>query len=56
METKDENGLTYYKVDDEWKLAGRAGHPMTLRYLELLKGKPTCVCNDCKPDPEKSNG
>lgn len=44
LETKEEKGLIYYKTDNEWKLAGRAGKAMTLRYLELLKGKPTCVC------------
>ena len=46
METKTEDGLIYYKVDDDWKLAGRDGHPLTYRYLKLLRGESTCLCSD----------
>jgi hypothetical protein len=52
METKEECGLIYYKVGDEWKLAGRADHPLTKRYLRLLEGKPSCLCG-CKTCEEK---
>lgn len=48
LELKKENGLIYYKVGDEWKIAGRDGHPLTMRYLQLLRGEDVCVCSDCK--------
>ena len=56
---KTECGIVYYTedVDEEsklpflkakWKMAGREGHPLTQRYIELLKGGDPCVCSsDC---------
>ena len=36
--------------DVKWKIAGRIGHPLTKRFVKLLKGEAdenSCVCREC---------
>ena len=47
--TNTDNGLVYYKEhgSNKWKLAGRENHPLTERFIKLLKGEideNSCVC------------
>jgi hypothetical protein len=44
LQLKTVNGLIYYRENDKWKLAGRENHPLTQRYIKLLKGEPSCLC------------
>ena len=46
IKTKTECGLVYYDDNGKWKIAGREGHPLTKKYLEVLQGKDVCRC--CK--------
>jgi hypothetical protein len=49
LKIKTECGLVYYKENDKWKLAGREGHILTLKYLRLIAGdKNVCRCKSCK--------
>ena len=57
IKTKTECGLVYYKkYDEQWKLAGRDGHPLTKRYLELMRGKDVCVCETCETLEDLKSG
>lgn len=50
---KEENGLIYYTEDNKkWKMAGRKSHPLTQKYIKLLKSgnENICICNDCIED------
>ena len=50
MKFKTENGLIYYYQDDKWKMAGRENHPLTKKFIQLLKGEVdenTCICREC---------
>lgn len=50
MEFKEENGLIYYFQDEKWKIAGRKNHPLTKRFIQLLKGESdedSCICRQC---------
>ena len=50
MKFKKEHGLIYYYEDEKWKIAGRENHPLTKRFIQLLKGETdenTCVCREC---------
>ncbi len=52
MKFKTENGLIYYAEDDsdKWKMAGRETHPLTKKFIQLLKGEAdenTCICRGC---------
>lgn len=66
LKFKDEGGITYYREETEildesgfgsgagisskWKVAGRADHPLTKKYVKLLKGESdenTCSCRRC---------
>lgn len=45
MKFKKENGLIYYYEDEKWKIAGRENHPLTHRFIKLLKGEVnTSIC------------
>jgi hypothetical protein len=48
---KKENGLIYYCKDGyNWKMAGRENHPLTKKFIQLLKGEvdeDTCICEKC---------
>ncbi len=66
LKFKEECGITYYREETEildesgfgsgagvvskWKVAGRTNHPLTNRYIALLKGETdenTCICRRC---------
>ena len=50
MKFKTENGLIYYYQNDKWKIAGREHHPLTKKFIQLLKGEldeDTCICREC---------
>ena len=60
MKFLEKNGLIYYNEGGnlahpedkiEWKIAGRKNHPLTKRFMQLLKGETTdentCVCRQC---------
>ena len=48
MEFKEEKGLIYYKENDKWKMAGRKDHPLTKKFIQLLKGECDENCSICK--------
>ena len=50
LQLKTVNGLIYYREDGKWKMAGREDHPLTHRFIRLLGGEDTCLCNECEKD------
>ena len=50
LQLKTVDGLIYYREDSKWKMAGREDHPLTQRFIRLLGGEDTCLCNECVKD------